>query len=204
MKQHWDQVYRDKPADAVSWYRARLDASLALLERHGLSPASRVLDVGGGASTLVDDLVARGVGVTVLDLSSRALEVARARLGAAPVRWIVGDVETCALDEGAFTHWHDRAALHFLPDPTAYARQAARAVAVGGIAVIAGFAPDGPERCSGLPVTRRGPDDVAQAMGPDFELIDSLREVHRTPWGSEQAFAYAVLRRLPAADAALR
>lgn len=200
--EHWEAVYRDRPATAVSWYQPHLATSLRLLEQAGLGPQSHVIDVGGGASTLVDDLRRRGVGdITVLDLSAEALDVARARLGsdAARVRWIRGDVTTIELPEAAFTHWHDRAVLHFLTAPddaAAYARAAARAIAPGGHTVIGGFAPEGPERCSGLPVTRRSADDVAALLGPRFALIDRCQETHRTPAGGEQAFAYALLRRL--------
>lgn len=196
MQEHWEKVYRDKSAEAVSWYRPHLEVSLALLDEAGLAPSSRVIDVGGGASTLVDDLVARGVGaISVLDLSAAALDVARQRVASPAVQWLVGDITGIAVPAGGFTHWHDRAVLHFLPDAAAYARQAAHAVAPGGFAVIGGFAPDGPERCSGLPVTRRSAADIAAALGPAFELLDTRRERHRTPWGSEQAFEYALLRR---------
>ena len=198
MQEHWEKVYREKAADAVSWFRPHLDTSLALLAAAGLDRDSRVIDVGGGASTLVDDLVARGVAdISVLDLSPAALAVARARLPRAAVDWIAGDLADAPLPRARFTHWHDRAVLHFLADASAYARQAAHAIAPGGVAVIGGFAPHGPERCSGLPVTRRSAADVAAALGPAFALIDARDEVHRTPWGSEQAFAWAVLRRRP-------
>jgi SAM-dependent methyltransferase len=198
---HWESVYRRRAADEVSWYRPHLDLSLELLRMHGLGAGSRVLDVGGGASTLVDDLLEAGVAdVHVLDLSEAALAVARERLGgrAARVRWIVGDITNVALAPAAYTHWHDRAVLHFLTgeeQARAYAQQAARAIAPGGVAVIGGFAPDGPERCSGLMVARRSAEDIAALMGESFELIDSRHEVHRTPGGNEQAFAWAVLRR---------
>jgi len=202
-REHWQDVYQRKPADGVSWFAPRLETSLALLERAGLGPASRVIDVGGGASTLVDDLLARGVGaITVLDLSDAALAVSRRRLGesAARVNWLAGDVRSAALDEGAFDLWHDRAVLHFLDDAAAagYVRQARRALAPGGRLVIGGFAPDGPERCSGLDVTRRSPGALAALFGEGFELLESRRENHRTPGGQDQAFAWAVLARLPA------
>ena len=198
---HWDAVYRDKPADTVSWYRPRLDFSLQLLQAHGLDRASRVIDVGAGASTLVDDLLAYDVSaITALDLAANAFDAARQRLGdrAARVDWRVGDITTIALPAQAYTHWHDRAVLHFLLDPaaaSAYAAQAGRALASGGIAVIGGFAPDGPERCSGLDVARRTPSDIAALLGADFELLQTAREIHHTPAGREQAFAWAVLRR---------
>jgi len=200
-KTHWDGVYRSKPADTVSWYRPHLETSLALLARAGLGPDSRVIDVGGGASTLVDDLLARGVqAITVLDLSQQALDLARARLGegADRVNWLAADLLSADLPAAGFDLWHDRAVLHFLTAPeqaAAYAAQAARAVRAGGHAVIGGFAPDGPERCSGLPVARRSADDIAALMGPAFEQVEQHRETHLTPAGREQAFAWAVLRR---------
>lgn len=198
---HWHNVYETRPDTGVSWYRPHLDVSLRLLERAGVGPRSRVIDVGGGASTLVDDLLTRGVGeVAVLDLVPAALAIAQARLGehAARVRWIAGDVTTFAFPEAAYTHWHDRAVLHFLTaadDARAYARQAGAAIAPDGRAVIGGFAPDGPERCSGLAVARRSADDIAALLGGSFVLEDRAREHHRTPSGAVQAFVYALLRR---------
>lgn len=200
-QQHWQDVYRNKPADRVSWYRAHLEQSLALLRQAGLDAHSRVIDVGGGASTLVDDLIAAGVrDISVLDLSAQALAIARERLGDAAdnVDWLVGDVLVIAFPRARFDLWHDRAVSHFISDDDmagAYARQAADAIASGGHAVIAGFAPDGPERCSGLPVARRSADDIARLLGAPFTLIDSRNERHVTPGGSVQAFEYAVLRR---------
>lgn len=156
---HWQNIYRTKRADSVSWYRRHLDVSLELLTEAGISAASRVIDVGGGASTLIDDLLDRGLcDVSVLDVSEQALAVAQRRLGerAKLVKWYAGDVLEIALPSGAFDFWHDRAVLHFLTDASdarRYAQSAANAVVIGGHAVIAGFAPDGPERCSGLSVS---------------------------------------------------
>ncbi len=198
---HWEGVYLTKASDSVSWFRPHLDRSLALLGQAGLSPASRVIDVGGGAATLVDDLLAMGLReVTVLDLSSRALAVARERLGArgVSVHWRVGDILTAALPEAGYDLWHDRAVLHFLTEPEAaagYAAQAARAVRPGGFAVIGGFAPDGPERCSGLVVARRSADDIAALMGPAFRCVAMRREQHTTPGGLPQSFAWVLLER---------
>ncbi len=199
--QHWEDVYRRKASDAVSWYRPHLEPSLALLDGIGLSPATRLVDIGGGASTLVDDLLARGLrDLTVVDLSPTALAIARARLGAAgdAVHWQAGDVLAMNFPEARFDAWHDRAVLHFLVDPAdaaRYAALAARAVAPGGHAVIGGFSPQGPETCSGLPVARRSAGDIAALMGPAFELTGQREHVHETPWGAPQAFAWVVLRR---------
>lgn len=199
---HWDNVYRTKAVDEVSWYRAHLDVSFELLVNAGLGSRARVIDIGGGASTLVDDLLDFGVqSITVVDLSPTALEIARRRLGsrAARVNWLVADVTTLNLPEGSFDIWHDRAALHFLTAPEAaqaYVRTATRTLVPGGHVVIGCFAADGPERCSGLPVVRRDPADIAALFGESFSLVESRREVHSTPAGIQQRFAYALLRKL--------
>ena len=200
---HWQNVYRTKRADSVSWYQPHLNVSLQLLEQAGLSPGSRVIDVGAGASTLVDDLLDRGLrDISVLDVSEEALALARHRLGerANRVTWYAGDVLELALPPGYFDFWHDRAVLHFLTDPDdarTYAHSAAGALATGGHAVIGGFAPDGPDRCSGLQVAQRSARDIAAIFAPAFALVRECTERHRTPGGSEQAFSYALLRRLP-------
>ena len=199
---HWEDVYRRKDIDTVSWYRPHLDVSLALLRQAGLDPASRIIDVGGGASTLVDDLLILGVAdISVLDLSTTALQVAKQRLGrkAATVQWLAGDLLKVDFPERRFDFWHDRAVLHFLStqdDLRRYATQAARAVAPGGFAVIGGFAPDGPERCSGLPVARRSARDIERLLAPAFDLIAEQHEQHRTPGGAIQPFVHALLRRV--------
>jgi SAM-dependent methyltransferase len=198
---HWESVYASKASTSVSWYAEHLEVSLDLLDKAGLSAESRVIDVGGGASTLVDDLLDRGVQhLTVIDLSAAAMAVARERIGAraSSVAWLPGDITRIPLSASGYTHWHDRAVLHFLTGDTevrAYAAQAERAVMSGGHAVIGGFAPDGPERCSGLPVARRSAEDIAACLGANFELIETRKHHHRTPGGAEQAFEYALLRR---------
>ncbi len=190
---HWDQVWTTKDPERVSWFQPTPETSLALI---GTRPR-RVLDVGGGASRLVDALLDRGMEVAVLDLSAHALEQAKRRLGsrADEVRWIVGDVRTVE-DLPPVDLWHDRAAFHFLTDPgdrARYRAQLLKTVRPGGEAVVATFAPDGPARCSGLPVQRWSADALAAELGLD--LLESRRQVHRTPWGAEQRFTYARLRR---------
>jgi len=198
----WNEVYLTKGPDTVSWFREHLETSLRLLEQAGLSPSSRVIDVGGGASTLVDDLLARGINaISVLDLSEAALNISRQRLGdrEREAHWLAGDVLAVALPAAGFDFWHDRAVLHFLTDhadAVAYVRQATATVAPGGFAVIGGFAPDGPPRCSGQPVARRSEQDIAGLFASGFVPVTFSHEVHETPAGSTQAFLYAVLKRV--------
>jgi SAM-dependent methyltransferase len=198
---HWQSVYRAKSATDVSWFRPHLEVSLELMKQAGLNPSSRVVDIGAGASTLVDDLIGLGVRtITALDLSAESLDVAKKRLGvrAANVCWRVGDVSHFDFEPDSVDIWHDRAALHFLIDPadaSAYVANATHAITPGGYAVIGCFASDGPEKCSGLTVVRREADDIAKLFGEAFTLVDSRREPHVTPWGSTQSFAYALLRK---------
>jgi SAM-dependent methyltransferase len=195
-KDHWDAVYRTKPADGVSWFRPHLERSLAFLEGTKLDLDARVIDVGGGASTLVDDLLERGyTNVTVLDLSQAALDATRARLGerAARVRWLCADVTEARLPEAAYDFWHDRAVFHFLREDEQrrrYVEAVRRALKPGGHIVVATFGPEGPERCSGLDVVRYTADGLHDEFGGAFEKVASATEVHKTPWGSEQQFVY--------------
>lgn len=200
-RDHWDDLYASKGATQPSFYAPHLARSLELLERAGLHADASVIDVGGGASTLVDDLLARGVHrVTVADLSERALDLSRARLGelAHTVTWLVGDVTRLELPRAAYDLWHDRAVFHFLVDPAsraAYRARLAAALKPGGSVVVASFAPDGPERCCGLPVRRYSADALAAELRADFTLEGAAREAHRTPAGATQPFIYAWLRR---------
>ena len=197
---HWERVYATKRADEVSWYRAHLDVSLRLIEDTGTGRATRIIDVGGGESTLVDDLVARGYDdVTVLDLSETALDVARRRLGASArrVKWVHADVTTCDFAPEAYDVWHDRAVFHFLTDPrdrAAYVRQVARAVRRGGRVIVATFGPQGPAKCSGLDVVRYDAAALHAEFGARFELVDHVTEVHATPSGTMQQFIYCYCR----------
>jgi SAM-dependent methyltransferase len=201
-RDHWDRVYETKQPTEVSWYRPHLETSLELIERAAPDPrsASAVIDVGGGESTLVDDLLARGfTDVTVLDISAAALEGTKARLGAAATRvqWLAGDVTEVALPEARYDVWHDRAVFHFLTDSAhraAYVRQVARAVRVGGHVIVGAFGPDGPTRCSGLEVVRYGANELHEQFGRSFELLAHLEEAHRTPAGRDQQFVWCFCR----------
>lgn len=200
---HWQDVYTRKSPQEVSWYQPEASTSLALIARTGLGPDAAILDVGGGASTLVDGLLARGFRhITVLDLAEAALAAARERLGerAAGVTWRAGDITTVALPAQAFDLWHDRAVFHFLTTPgarAAWRRQLLAALRPGGFVVLATFADDGPEKCSGLPVCRYSEAGLQAELGEAFELLESRREVHRTPGGNEQRFVYGLFRRRP-------
>ncbi|MBI5939521.1 MAG: class I SAM-dependent methyltransferase [Caulobacterales bacterium] len=197
---HWENVYQTKAVDEVSWYRPHLDVSLELIGHATPDRGSAVIDVGGGEATLVDDLVARGYNdVTVLDISQAAIGVAQGRLGdsAASVRWIAGDITTVELEAARYDVWHDRAVFHFLTragDRAAYVRQVARAVKLGGHVIVATFGPDGPEKCSGLDVVRYDAENLHGEFGPRFRLLDSVTELHETPWGAPQQFMYCLCR----------
>ena len=196
---HWDEVYATKREDEVSWFQATPDLSLELLALIGASPRSAILDVGGGASRLVDHLVAAGhEDVSVLDLSPAALSAAKARLGEAAKRvaWIEADV-TAWTPSRVYDVWHDRAAFHFLVDPAdqaAYVDRLRRALRRGGQAIVGTFALDGPEKCSGLPVQRWDASGLAEFLGPDFALVETRRHVHLTPRGVVQRFQFAAFR----------
>jgi SAM-dependent methyltransferase len=197
---HWETVYATKGENEVSWFQENPAPSLELIELAQLSPESAIVDIGGGASRLVDSLLARGFcKVTVLDLSESALGAARARLGdrADHVLWVVADVTTWEPPQ-SYDLWHDRAAFHFLTDEaarSAYVDRLKKALKPGGHIIIGTFALDGPERCSGLPVTRHDAVSLATTLGPEFELIDSRPDAHVTPWGGTQQFQFSTFRR---------
>lgn len=197
-QQHWEGVYGTKAADQVSWYTPHLGRSLAYIDTLGLPKDAAILDVGGGASTFVDDLLDRGfTDVRVLDLSAKAIATSQARLGARAdrVRWIVGDVTEVALDPVDF--WHDRAVFHFLRDDEArrrYVAQVARTVRRGGHVLVATFGPNGPERCSGLEVTRYDAEALHGVFGASFRKVHTDVELHTTPWGSVQEFTWCGCR----------
>jgi 2-polyprenyl-3-methyl-5-hydroxy-6-metoxy-1,4-benzoquinol methylase len=199
-RSHWENVYRTKLPHEVSWYRAHLDTSLALIDEAVPDRAVQIVDVGGGASTLVDDLVARSYrNLTVLDLSSAALEIAKARLGerARAIDWRCDDVTTALMPEHRYDLWHDRAVFHFLThaeDRAAYVRQVRRSVKDGGHVVIATFGPDGPMKCSGLDVVRYGPGALQAELGPAFRIERQFTDLHETPAGKIQQFTYCCWR----------
>jgi SAM-dependent methyltransferase len=197
---HWDTVYTTKGSDRVSWFRPHLDRSLALVDAANIARSANVIDVGGGASTLVDDLLDRGYSnLTVLDLSEAALQAARARLGerAERVHWIRGDVTEVHLPSHAYDFWHDRAVFHFLRDPmvrSRYVDAVRTSLKPGGHIVVATFGPHGPETCSGLEVLRFTPEALHAEFGSAFARIASSTETHITPWGAEQEFVYCYCR----------
>jgi SAM-dependent methyltransferase len=193
---HWENVYQTKAVETVSWFQEHAERSLALIQSIGDSRSASIIDVGAGASTLVDDLLTDGYeNISVLDLSSEALSLAGKRLGpkGRDVKWIVGDICSAELPERAYDIWHDRAVFHFLTDPAdrhAYVSQVMKAVRPGGHVIVATFGLDGPEKCSGLPVKRYSPDGLHGEFGPAFELIEHTQEAHTTPMGSIQHFIY--------------
>ncbi|UQR63450.1 class I SAM-dependent methyltransferase [Bradyrhizobium sp. C-145] len=197
---HWDNVYATKGEAEVSWFQSSPTTSLAMIRAANLDPEAAIIDIGGGASRLVDALLQDGHrNVAVLDLSSNALDVAKKRLGAAAsaVEWIVADATTWRPAK-TYDLWHDRAAFHFLTesrDRAAYVERLRSALAPGGHVIIATFAPDGPEKCSGLPVQRHDSASLLAELGAEFELIETRRETHRTPWDSTQAFQFSRFRR---------
>lgn len=196
---HWENVYQSKDAGSVSWFQAFPERSLKMIEAAAVVPPAHVIDVGGGASCLVDVLLEKGFQVTVLDISQSALHVSRQRLGsnAEAARWIAEDITTWRPSEG-YDVWHDRAVFHFLidpPDRAKYLTALRGALRRGGFAILATFAQDGPERCSGLPVRRYSSDDLERELGADYTLIRTEREEHYTPWGVSQMFTWALFAR---------
>ncbi|MBL8588992.1 MAG: class I SAM-dependent methyltransferase [Methylobacteriaceae bacterium] len=197
---HWDTVYAAKGEAEVSWFQPTPAPSLDMLARIGAGPGASLIDVGGGASRLVDALLAAGWrDVAVLDLSAAALARAQTRLGerASLARWIVADATTWTPDR-VFDVWHDRAAFHFLVEPAdraAYVGVLKRALAPGGHVILAAFAPDGPEKCSGLPVMRHDAASLARELGEGFALVEEMAHEHATPWGAIQRFRFATFRR---------
>jgi len=198
IEEHWDGVYRTRQPDEVSWFRTHLDTSLNLIERTGVAADAPIVDVGGGASTLVDDLLAAGYrNITVVDVSATALEFARNRVGdrTSGVMWVAADATRVDLPAAHFRVWHDRAVFHFLTDSEdrrRYVEQVRHAVAPGGHVIVATFGPQGPQRCSGLPTARYDADALHAEFGDEFELVERRLELHRTPAGIDQQFVYCL------------
>jgi len=199
-QQHWESVYTSKDEKEVSWFEERPTISLDLIRSTGVGIGASIIDIGGGASRLVDALIDEDFkAVSVLDLSEKTLAVARIRLGAraAKVRWIVADVTTSEPSE-TYDVWHDRATFHFLTEPierAAYAERVFKAVRPGGHLIIGTFAPDGPERCSGLQVVRYDAASLGEMFGSAFELMECRRHAHQTPTGATQRFQFSRFRK---------
>jgi SAM-dependent methyltransferase len=196
---HWDRVYQDSKSDAVSWYQPEPNVSLEMIDHLGLSPRTVTIDVGGGASLLVDRLLARGfTDVTVLDMSAVALHASRQRVGdGAPVHWLIEDILEWKPTR-TYDLWHDRAVFHFLADRDveSYLDLLRRALSPSGAIILATFATDGPEYCSGLPVNRYSPLDLEAKLGAGFETVQIEREIHATPGGIQQPFSWIAVRRV--------
>lgn len=199
-RQHWDEVYRTKAEQEVSWFQTEPGLSLELIHEAGVARQAAIVDVGTGASRLMDRLLAEGfTDLTALDIAEAGLGKSRARLGAAAERvdWVAADV-TRWRPPKRYGLWHDRAVFHFLTDGSdraAYRSTLESALEPEGVAIIASFALDGPERCSGLPVQRYSPASLAAELGAGFRLVAQRRESHTTPAGRQQLFQYSVFRR---------
>jgi 2-polyprenyl-3-methyl-5-hydroxy-6-metoxy-1,4-benzoquinol methylase len=197
---HWENIYSQKATDAVSWYRPHLEKSLELIEHAAPGRSASIIDVGGGESTLVDDLVAHGYrNITVLDISQIAIDVTKKRLASASenIHWLVDDITRAKLEPCSYDVWHDRAVFHFLTAidaRMAYVRKVAKAVKPGGHVIVSTFGPEGPTKCSGLDVVRYDAESLHQEFGVRFHLLGSSTELHRTPFGTIQQFLYCLCR----------
>jgi len=197
---HWEQVYTSKPSERLGWYKPRLQTSLEWISALGLDRGAPVIDVGGGASTLVDDLLDQGyTAITVLDLAEPAIDLIKARLGerSTAVTWLSGDITEVELPENAYELWHDRAVFHFfteLADRERYRDNLCRAMRPGGHIVMGTFAPEAPPRCSGLPVQRYDLERLQESLGSEFRLQRHKKEMHVTPGGVEQMYLYCEFR----------
>jgi ubiquinone/menaquinone biosynthesis C-methylase UbiE len=201
LKTHWEHLYETKAPTQVSWYQEHAQFSLQYIRNTGIQKTDHIIDVGGGASTLVDDLIADAFQhITILDISGAALQLARQRLGAKAnaVNWIEADITHAELPYQAYDIWHDRAVFHFLTqavDRQRYIEAVRHAVRPGGHVIVATFATDGPDHCSGLEVMRYNPESLHSEFDGDFELVSSSPETHHTPFGTEQKFIYCYCRK---------
>jgi ubiquinone/menaquinone biosynthesis C-methylase UbiE len=200
-KAHWEHIHQTKAPTQVSWYQEHALHSLQLIANTGVGKDGQIIDVGGGISTLADDLLLTGyLNITVLDISFSALETARQRLGpsAKKITWIEADVTQVRLPYQFYDVWHDRAVFHFLTeweDRRHYVNSVRDVVKPGGHVIVATFASDGPEKCSGLQVVRYAPDSLHHEFGEGFEMVGSTSEAHCTPFGTEQKFIYCYCRK---------
>ncbi len=200
-KTHWEHIYETKSPTQVSWYQEHAKFSLQYIQNTGILKTDQIIDIGGGASSLVDDLLAADFQhISILDVSRTALQVARERLGAraAGVTWIEADITQAKLPHQTYDVWHDRAVFHFLTeasDRQSYIDNVRHAVRKGGHVIVATFAPDGPDHCSGLEVVRYSPESLHDEFGDGFEVVDSTHETHQTPFGTEQKFIYCYCRK---------
>lgn len=201
-QQHWDNVYATKAHDEVSWYRDHLENSLRLILDTGVDKDAAFIDVGGGSSTLVDDLLVNGfIDVSVLDISAVAIVKSKERLGskAEKVNWLEADITEVFLPQNKFDVWHDRAVFHFLTDAEdrrKYVEQVVRSLKVSGHMIIASFGLNGPQKCSGLEVVRYDPETMQNEFGGQFRLVNTVRETHQTPFGTTQEFIYCYFRKV--------
>ena len=199
-KQHWESVYATKASDAVSWYALHLETSLNLIHSASNNKDAAIIDIGGGEATLVDDLIAEGYkDISVLDISQKAIDVARARLGdpSKRVHWYCADITQATLPQNYFDVWHDRAVFHFLTEESQrvkYVEQVMKSVKHGGYVIMSTFGPEGPEKCSGLDVVRYDAKNLHGQFGKTFKLIQSSTELHKTPMGNTQQFLYCFCR----------
>ncbi len=201
-QEHWEKIYQSKNRDEVSWFREHLDTSLGMITNTGVGKHAAIIDVGGGNSTLVDDLLEAGyIDVSVLDISSKAIADSKGRLGtrANDVNWIVADITTVELPQDHFHVWHDRAVFHFLTDAQdrrKYVEIVKRSLKVGGHIIVASFSLEGPKKCSGLDIVQYSPETMHDEFGNSFDLIESVLETHNTPFGTTQDFVYCYCRKV--------
>ncbi len=200
-KDHWDNIYSDKKAVEVSWYQQYPKQSMALIKATGIDLSASIIDIGGGASTLVDALLAADYKkLSVLDISRAAIEQAKARLGqqADAVEWLAQDITTFVA-KAPFAVWHDRAVFHFLTDAAdraRYVKAMSSALNPGSHAIVATFDLDGPEKCSGLDIVRYSPETMSEVFGDGFKLVETQTEKHTTPGGASQSFVYCRFTRV--------
>ncbi len=201
-KSHWENVYATKSVDQVSWYREHLDTSLGMILQTGVEKDAAIIDVGGGGSTLVDDLLDNGFAdVSVLDISERAIAKSKERLGNHShwINWIEADITEVSLPEDHFDLWHDRAVFHFLTnaeDRRKYVELVIRSLKAGGHIIVASFGLEGPQKCSGLGVVRYSPETMRGEFGEQFRLLESVNESHETPFGTTQEFVYCYCQKI--------